>query len=343
MGSHDKTNDSVVPSDRGIFTISLDFELYWGVRDKRTIEEYGANIIGARSAIPKILELFVEFNVHATWAAVGFLFFTNRNELKKSLPNLFPEYTRSALSPYPIVFQEQGDHATIPDPYLFAPDLIDTICAYPGQEIGTHTFSHYYCLEKGQTVAQFQADLNHAASITRKKCGYQPRSLVFPRNQWNSHYLHLLPKAGIHCFRGNELSWIYQASEDEGQGYMQRALRLLDTYFNISGYNTYNLPDCRNSVPNNFPASRFLRPYSRKLAFLDSLRLKRITSSMNDAAIRQRLFHLWWHPHNFGINTEKNLDFLRKILLHFKTLQQRHDMMSLNMGELSSLSVSHPE
>ena len=29
---------------QGYFVISLDFELFWGVRDKRTIEAYGKSI-----------------------------------------------------------------------------------------------------------------------------------------------------------------------------------------------------------------------------------------------------------------------------------------------------------
>jgi hypothetical protein len=34
--------------DGGAFVISLDFELFWGVRDKRTISGYGPNILGVR-------------------------------------------------------------------------------------------------------------------------------------------------------------------------------------------------------------------------------------------------------------------------------------------------------
>jgi hypothetical protein len=37
--------------DSGAFVISLDFELLWRVRDKRTIADYGANILGVRRAI----------------------------------------------------------------------------------------------------------------------------------------------------------------------------------------------------------------------------------------------------------------------------------------------------
>ena len=42
----------------GQLIISLDFELLWGVRDHADRASYGGNIIGAREAIPHILELF---------------------------------------------------------------------------------------------------------------------------------------------------------------------------------------------------------------------------------------------------------------------------------------------
>ena len=44
----------------GAFVISLDFELFWGVRDSKSLADYGANILGVRQAIPAMLELFCE-------------------------------------------------------------------------------------------------------------------------------------------------------------------------------------------------------------------------------------------------------------------------------------------
>src|SRR5262245_13071649 len=58
----------------GALVISLDFELHWGVRDKRPVDgSYRENLLGAREAIPRMLDLFEEFGIAATWATVGFL------------------------------------------------------------------------------------------------------------------------------------------------------------------------------------------------------------------------------------------------------------------------------
>ena len=315
----------------GVFTISLDFELFWGVRDKRTTQQYKINLEGVRIAIPAILELFQEFGIHATWATVGFLFFKDFEDLETNIPPILPTYQNSVLSPYEYL----RTCLKIEPSYHFAPDLLGLIAKYAGQEIGTHTFSHYYCLENGQTLEQFQCDLQSAAQIFKKN-GLAMKCLVFPRNQWNAEYLQTLSKYGITCYRGNEKHWIYNASDNKNQGKLQRAFRLLDAYFNISGHNTYDLTECLSIEPFNLPSSRFLRPFSRRFARLEPIRINRIIGQMNFAAIHNRLFHLWWHPHNFGANTKDNINNLRKILNHFDTLRKMYGFTSLNMGELCS-------
>lgn len=315
----------------GIFIISLDFELYWGVRDKRTIEQYEDNLLGVRHAIPAMLSLFAEYGIHATWATVGMLFSPDADDLRRQLPSVLPRYGNTVLCPYR--YLEESD--TLDARFHFAPDLIDAIHACHGQEIGTHTFSHYYCLEQGQDATAFRADLAAATSLAGRR-GLQLRSLVFPRNQWNSDYLPILTEAGIRCFRGNEASWTHAAVRNAEQGRARRAVRLLDAYLNLTGQHTFAPADCIAQKPFNIPSSRFLRPYSRRLAVLDGLRLRRITRALDDAAAQQRAFHLWWHPHNFGVNLEANLQFLRRVLDHFRTLQQRGAMESLNMGELAN-------
>ncbi|MNF23026.1 Polysaccharide deacetylase [compost metagenome] len=316
----------------GIFTVSLDFELYWGVRDKRSIEQYRRNLLGVRQAVPAMLGVFREHDVHATWAAVGFLFFDSRENLTQNLPHLLPSYAQNVLSPYPYIQSSDCLEAA----YHFAPDLLDMIAACAGQEIGTHTFSHYYCLEQGQTLEQFAADISAAVATARAR-GLPTTSIVFPRNQWNPSYLATLNQFGIRCYRGNEQSWIYQASADAQETRLQRALRLLDAYLNLSGHNTYQLAECMRAPPFNLPASRFLRPYSKHLAKFEWLRLRRIKAAMNDAAINGKLFHLWWHPHNFGTNTAQNIHFLTRIAEHYRDLNCRYGMRSLNMGEICRL------
>lgn len=58
--------------DKGIFLISLDFELAWGFHDSKKANGLYKNIIlGARIIIPTLLELFEKYDIHVTWATVG--------------------------------------------------------------------------------------------------------------------------------------------------------------------------------------------------------------------------------------------------------------------------------
>ena len=312
----------------GLFIISLDFELYWGVRDKRTAASYRENLHGTCEAVAEILRLFKKYKVHATWSTVGFLFFRSREALVKDLPATLPGYHDLNLCPYKYLFESEDLE---PD-FHFATDLVKAIAATPGQEIGTHTFSHFYCLEEGVSRESFSADLRQAKKIGTQ-AGHPPTSLVFPRNQWYRDFLPLLPEQGIQCYRGVEDHPAYAATASRHQGYIRRATRLIDSYFPLTGHHTFGPRRCTGEAPYDIPASRFLRPYTPKLRWLEPLRRKRILASLRHAASQKQAFHLWWHPHNFGRHLEQNTAFLERILQEYRQLSDEFGMTSLSMSE----------
>jgi hypothetical protein len=73
---------------------------------------------------------------------------------------------------------------------------------------------------------------------------------------------------------------------------------------------------------------------------LDWLRFRRIKGQMLHAAKKGEIFHLWWHPHNFGMHTKENLAFLTKILEYYAKLQEKYEMQSLNMEEIARMRIS---
>ncbi|MEZ4306923.1 MAG: polysaccharide deacetylase family protein [Polyangiaceae bacterium] len=249
----------------GVLTISLDFELFWGMRDHRTLDACRENLLGVRRAVPEILRVFKAHEIHATWATVGFLFFGGRGELEAGLPARLPEYENRELDPYREV-GALGDSEEA-DPLHFAPSLLKQVAEQPGQEIGTHTMSHYYCLEPGQTIEAFRADLLAAAKVAERQ-GIALKSLVFPRNQFNERYLSVCREMGITAYRGNQASWVY---EPRNQG--ERAC-----FGGGSALDGLNEPDraprarhaedpARRAV--RCAGRRFLRPWSLRLAPLD--------------------------------------------------------------------------
>ena len=203
--------------------------------------------------------------------------------------------------------------------------------ATKGQEMATHTFSHFYCLEPGQTPDQFYHDLVAAKTVAERE-GNTPVSIVFPRNQYNDLYLEQCKKAGVKTYRGNYPSRMYEAEAKSAESSFKRLARLTDTYLPING-NRSVMPAWVNGLL-NIPASCFLRPYNKKLSFLEPLRKRRIMTEMTATAKKNKLYHLWWHPHNFGKNIEENFETLTSILDHYQELNKNYGMRSLNMQEI---------
>lgn len=311
----------------GQFVISLDFELLWGVRDHSDRNSYGKNVLGARVAIPRILEIFAHNGLRATWATVGFLFCESKDELLASLPTERPNYSNPRLSNYSYIDEVGADERS--DPYYFAPSLIAKIHQTPGQEIGTHTLSHYYCLEDGQTISAFEADISAAKTLAAAR-GIEVRSIVFPRNQFATEHLAVCAKLGITHYRGNPRAWVYQAAKGSEQTPVRRAVRLLDAYSGALGPHAFEFA---SGQPSDVPASRFLRPCTGRLTMLHPLHIATIKRGMTAAAREGKGYHLWWHPHNFGQNLEANLAGLDQIIAHFIELRDRFGMQSLAMAD----------
>lgn len=323
----------------GSFVISLDCELFWGVRDKRRLQDYRENLLGERQVVPRLLDLFDEFDVHATWAFVGFLFYSDRLSLISNLPNRLPHYTNPLFSAYDELAAIGEDESL--DPFHFGGSLIEEVLRHPGQEVASHTFSHFYCLEQGQTVEDFRADLE-ANCRAAQRYGIDLRSLVFPRNQVNPDYLEICYDLGICAYRGNTSSWLYRSMNEEEESTVRRALRYADAFVNLSGSRIVRPAGNGGRTPIDVSASRFLYPQYWWSAPFDRIRVRRIANEMRVAARKGYCYHIWWHPHNFGVNQEANLRILRGILEEYRALHDEFGFAALSMSEVADRVLRQP-
>ena len=305
--------------------VSLDFELFWGMQDGWELSEYEDHVLGGRKAIPQMLELFQKHGIHATWATVGFQFAESEAEIRKYFPDQKPTYDNPALSSYRC-FGQIGQNET-DAPCFYAPSLIEQIVATPNQEIGSHTFSHYYCREAGQTVEQFRADMLAAKAIAADK-GYHLKSVVLPRNQCEPEYTQVLNELGFTAYRDEENDWIHEKIRFRP---LMRLLRLADVYLPLTGQGGY-APNIEIGIV-NLVGSRMYKPYFKPLAFLEGLKVHRIKKQMLHAAKNGLTFHLWWHPHNVGVHTDFHMKQLEEIFSYYEELKEKYGMRSLNMGE----------
>lgn len=323
----------------GALVISLDFELHWGIRDKCPPDgDYITNIRGARKAIPEMLALFERYQVAATWAAVGLLFARNRDEQQAFSPAIRPRYANSKMDPY----HEPAGRNEDDDPLHFGHSLLCRVLETPRQEIASHTFGHYFCLEEGQTYEAFRADLEAAQRIARETLGIQLRSFAFPRNQCWPEYLPALAETGFTNFRGNQAGVFYKPSENARQtSSWMRAGRFIDAYIPISASSHVPWSAVRNHPDGlaDVRASRFLRPYHPRRRSLDrTLRVARIKNEMHVAARQGCMYHLWWHPHNFGRYTDESLEILDVLLREYRDLRDRFGFRSLTMAEAAQFA-----
>lgn len=323
----------------GSFVISLDFELSWGMIDKSTSEEYGkTNVAQVPEVIKGMLSLFDKYDVKATFATVGLIMLNDKNEAISMAPSHKPSYKNSILSPYSDDFIEKIKPKNTK--LYFSPELIEELKNNKYVEIGTHTFCHYYCWEEGQTLEQFEQDIATAIKIAKEQ-GIVMTSIIFPRNQVSKPYINICSKYGIKCYRGNAISF-FEQPKNKLHRYKNRILRLLDTYINVGRHTpiSYEKIDNLEQLV-NIPASRLLKPYNETFAFLENLKLHRIKSEIKHAAKYNKLYHLWWHPHNFGDNVEKNLQNLEIILQYYVKCHKKHGMQSYTMTELALKIKKH--
>lgn len=315
----------------GKLVISLDFELLWGVFDKIDLKEKHDYFLNTRKIIPEILKLFTQYNISCTWATVGMLFNENWEEWEKNIPQTIPKYENRKLCAYEFGMQIRSRQT---EKYCFAPDLIEKIIHTKGQELATHTYSHYYCSEKGQTPVAFKADLEKSISMA-EKFGVNLKSLVFPRNQLNKQYLSICREFGIKTIRSNPENWYWE--ETHKSSFLKKVFRTGDAYlgFKDKGYLISEV----NGIPSQQKTSRLLRAYSARKV-LNELKLARIKAEMNAAARCGEVYHLWWHPHNFGDHPEQNLKDLSVLLQHYQKLNRQFGFKSLHMAEVHDIAVT---
>jgi hypothetical protein len=325
-----------VPDVRGpgALVISLDFELHWGMRDHTAVDPaVSESLVASRTSVVTLAELFASREVRATWATVGLLFATTAAEANALSPATRPSYREARLDPYSEPIGRTEDE----DPLHLAGSLVDRLASIRGQELASHTFSHYYCLEPvegGPAAEAFRADLAaaQAAAATR---GVRLRSLVLPRNQWDPTFAPVLVETGFECYRGPQPGWAHRSRPGGDSGLAVRAARLASTWAGPA-LPTFTWDELLEpSGLCNVPASAFLRPWAPSTKALQPFQDGRLVKALRDAAHRGRVVHLWWHPHNFAAYPAENLDRLQRLLDELDRLRASDGMTSLAMGDVS--------
>lgn len=313
---------------KGLFIMSLDFEGQWGSIGGHTDSQLHAFAEKVRKnpvVIPRLLTLFDKYGIHCTWAVVGAMLCRDKEEVLSLLDK-------------DVVYQSWGisikDYikSIKDDSIYFFPDVINKVKNTSNQEIGSHTFTHFYANEAGVTVDMLQQEME----LSRKmldELGVEAKTLIMPRNQVEGLDEEVLKKTGFTIVRGR------------GNGplkpkIVKKVVQFADAYLPLVR-RTYPLDIICNGVRKNVKASILFRPYFKKLGFMEPLKLWRIKRAMKQAAKRGECFHLWFHPHNVANNMDLNFKTLECIFNYYRKLNAKYGLQSVTMGECAALAKEY--
>lgn len=307
--------------------VSLDFELLWGVIDSVHYDEYKRQVLHVPSIVDRLLLLFDKYKISATWAVVGLMMCESKDEMLERLPHE-SAFRDSKLDVRKYIIHNVGEARN--DKLHFAMDLVNKIRSVPGQEIGSHTFSHFNCLESSfeELEHYFESDLKAMSDISLDR-DIALDSFVFCRNQYNQKFVNILSNSGYKIYRGSPYT-------DKGSyKILDKISRKLDSYLHfphseVSNLNLQHLSgnDCI-FVHNE---SMFFIVHKDKA--LQKIHEYAIHRSMYHAFDCGGDFHLWFHPWNLGKNIDLGLNSLEYIFSKFIDYKNSKDVTSCSMGGL---------
>jgi hypothetical protein len=299
------------------FIFSLDTELAWGHFDCFRSTLFSHDGSRERFAIKRLLDLFHEYEIRATWCVVGQLFHQDHN-------NHYPDFWRGK---YPEFEQLYDSH----HPLLYGPDVIEMLLKDGRHEIGFHGYTHRPFSSKfmGPEDAQWEVEQWLDAA---KAWNIEPQSVIFPRNK--VAYLNLFKTYNFICYRGEEVQTLLHQLPLIGRGFRrfneEIALVIPPQSFVISR-------DASGMV--NIPSSRWLFGFNHRMErTLDSLKLQllriyQIAEGIKQATNKEQVIHLWAHPYEF--RTEADFEKLEFILQHVRKSIHSGQMQSMTMSDLA--------
>ena len=316
---------------RGMFTLSLDFELIWGTVDVRGPEPFRHTCETEREVVlDRLLELLSEFDISATWCIVGHLFLsscTPRDGVKH------PEIMRPSHAwTYGDWFSHDPSGSEETDPIFYGSSLIDKIRTCPvAQEIGCHSFSHVIFGDEGCSRETASSEVAECVRLARER-GVDMRSFAFPRNSVG--HLDVLRECGFTCYRGPEPVW-YESRR------LPRPLKRLGHLADVIGARRppVVVPEKSPEGIWKVPGSMLYFPMRGPRRYVPlSVRVRRAIKGLERAAAERRIFHLWFHPTNLVDESERMFAGLRSIFERVDRLRRTSQIVVAPMGEL----VPHP-
>ena len=305
MTGHDDSG-AVAALERGVFTLSLDFELIWGTLDRGPEAFRRACQVERDQVLDRLLALLGEFEVSATWCVLGHLFLGSCRAVDgRKHPEVVPPQHNRVEGDW-FAHDPCGTEET--DPIFYGRSLIGRIrsCPVP-QEIGCHSFSHPIFGDPGCSTETARTELAECVRLAAE-VGVEMSAFAFPRNRVG--HLEVLRDHGFTCYRGPEPTWY---ERERWPRPLRRAGHLLDVV--TARRPPVVLPEKTHPGLWNLPGSMIYFPMHGLRRHIPlSVRVARALKGLDTASERSRVFHLWFHPTNLADEPERMFSGLRRIL-----------------------------
>jgi hypothetical protein len=309
--------------DSGFFVFSLDTELSTGFfdADEERSKLFSPDGSRERKAIRRLLDLMDEYDIQATWALVGHLFY-EKCEHCEICPVLDWKGKYSS-------FDEAYGTA---HPLWYGADIVKEILERDKHEIGFHGYTHNIFDEKTMSPAEAKIEITEWLRAAARY-GISARSITFPRGV--AGYLSLLKENGFICYRTPDPTSIWTRNR-----YFGRYLKTLDHLLGISRLPIYSLEDHVISPEGmiGLPGSMHIKEYWWLEQYMDDTdrhlaRFGRVIRGIHRAGQEKKIVHLWAHPWEF--KTDKDFVKVRYIFKAVSEEQKQGRMRSVTMSDLA--------
>lgn len=315
------TDGKPIAFSSGIFTLSLDFELIWGTLDKPKWRRFQHLCQVEREVvIDRLLSLFAEYQVSATWCTVGHLFLDRCNHEAGQAG--FPS---APGTPAALRLKRDPSGSETSHPVFYGRQLINRIraCSTP-QEIGSHTFTHLIVDDPHTTREMVKAELKASEQVAND-LGVTMTSFAFPRNRIG--HLDLLPRHGYSAFRGQDMTWHERTGK---RTWMHKAGHLCEIF--CAAEPPTVTPEWRHEGIWEIPGSMLFTPsYGLRRYVPVNLRVRRAMKGLDAAVRSKKIFHLWFHPTDLVVRHDAMLEGLRRILEYADRLRSEGKLEVLPM------------
>lgn len=177
-------------------------------------------------------------------------------------------------------------------------DILSWIQKDKNQEIGSHSYSHEIFDKITKDVAENEIK------------NFRKKSFVFPRNKIN--YLNLLKKYGFKSYRAKD----------------QSEYELL-----IPRIPPVANPKTKNGLI-EIPSSMYFvstRGFRKYIPY--GLRYLKSKIGINKAIKNKQIFHIWFHPMDFSVNTSSLINEFEEILIYANKMRREGKLEIKNMDQ----------